>query len=407
MKILLASDHYPPAIGGAQVQTQALARAISAAGHEVAVATVWQPGLPAHEIDQDIDISRLRQMRSFGGHATERLHQPPFPDPVTVVELRRLIRRFNPQILHTAGWFSYSAALALGRRPTPLVVSARDYGYSCAATTLLRDDRVCEGPGLVKCLNCAAGYYGRPKGWMAATSVLAGRSLLRNRVDALHSVSQYVDQVMVRDFIGDASPKREVIPSFLPDRRPGLPAEPDARLPEKPYMLFVGALRHVKGVETLLAAYARLSPRPPLVLIGTKESDTPPIPEGVVLLQDVPHQSVLAAWDRSLFGIMPSLWPEPFGSVVHEAMSRGKPVIGTKPGGHADIITEGVNGLLVPAGDVEGLAAAMAKLASDEEYRERLGRAAREQATAFGQAAVVPRFLRLYDELLTEAGTST
>ncbi len=64
----------------------------------------------------------------------------------------------------------------------------------------------------------------------------------------------------------------------------------------------------------------------------------------------------MAAWDRAMFGVMPSLWPEPFGATVAEGMNRGKPVIGTTLGGHVDMIGEDA-GLLVPQGDVGALAA--------------------------------------------------
>ena len=63
-----------------------------------------------------------------------------------------------------------------------------------------------------------------------------------------------------------------------------------------------------------------------------------------------------------MFGVAPSLWPEPFGSVVHEGMSRGRALIGTTPGGHADMIEHGVTGLLVPAGDAAALREAMRSL---------------------------------------------
>ncbi len=111
------------------------------------------------------------------------------------------------------------------------------------------------------------------------------------------------------------------------------------RLPEEPFILFVGAFRKVKGLETLFEAYERLSSPPPLVLLGTFERDSPAqLPPQALVLADVPHDVVMAAWDRAMFGVMPSLWPEPLGSTVVEGMMRGRPVIGTssrRPHRHA------------------------------------------------------------------------
>jgi glycosyltransferase involved in cell wall biosynthesis len=52
----------------------------------------------------------------------------------------------------------------------------------------------------------------------------------------------------------------------------------------------------------------------------------------------------------------PSLWPEPLGLVALEAMVRGVPVIASAVGGFAEIIEDGVSGILVPNGDVAALA---------------------------------------------------
>jgi glycosyltransferase involved in cell wall biosynthesis len=178
--------------------------------------------------------------------------------------------------------------------------------------------------------------------------------------------------------------------------------QPDcAQLPADRFILYVGAMRRFKGVYQLLDAYARLESPPPLVLIGTLENDSPQeYPPGVIVLQNFPHGAVMAAWDHSLFGVTPSLGAEPLGSVVYEGMSRGKAVIGTTPGGHADMITDGETGLLVPAGDVEALTAAMQRLLAYPEWREQLGGAARERARAFTASVVVPQFEYFYQRVI-------
>jgi glycosyltransferase involved in cell wall biosynthesis len=123
----------------------------------------------------------------------------------------------------------------------------------------------------------------------------------------------------------------------------------------------------------------------------------------VHVLTERPHRAVMAAWERALFGVIPSLWPEPLGSVVYEGMSRGKALIGTKPGGHTDMIVHEQTGLLVPQGDASALAAAMARLAGDGELRERLGQAAQVRAQQFTASVNVPRFEQLYQALIDGA----
>ena len=173
-----------------------------------------------------------------------------------------------------------------------------------------------------------------------------------------------------------------------------------AKLPAEPFILYVGAFRKVKGLETLFSAYNQLDSPPPLVLMGTFERDSPPdFPQDAVVLTDVPHQVVMAAWDRAMFGVMPSLWPEPLGATVAEGMSRGKPVIGTKPGGHTDMLTA-ETGILVPQGDADALTAAMKRLIDNPGLRESMGKAAAERAQSFAAPAVLPRFEQAYEDVL-------
>jgi glycosyltransferase involved in cell wall biosynthesis len=423
LRILLVSDHYPPFIGGAHRQTKLLAHELHQRGHEVNVVTVWSGGLPEEENDEGVNVFRLKQIRTWLPglvHDQNQRHQPPFPDPITVVGLRRLIRRFKPDVVHAYGWFSYTCALALLGTHIPLLISARDYGYSCSTRTLVyRGEQTCDGPVLQKCLGCAADLYGAPKGWLAALGVLMGRSLLKHKVRGVHSISAYVQGIMRRDFWGDDAQDQKtsmnavaetIIPSFREDdidQNYSADAQSQSfldNLPAGEFILYVGALRRVKGVSQLLEAYARLVSPPPLVMIGTFEFDSPrEFPPGVVVLENVPHRAVMAAWERSLFGVIPSLWPEPLGSVVYEGMSRGKAVIGTTPGGHTDMIVPNETGLLVPSGDIDALTLAMTSLINQPELRERLGAAARERSRLFTASVAVPQFERFYRRVIGQS----
>jgi glycosyltransferase involved in cell wall biosynthesis len=78
-----------------------------------------------------------------------------------------------------------------------------------------------------------------------------------------------------------------------------------------------------------------------------------------------------------------SVIPEPFGQVVVEGMAAGLAVIASDAGGPSEVITDEVNGILVPLGDSEALAAQLSRLAGDASLRTRLGAVARERARDF------------------------
>jgi glycosyltransferase involved in cell wall biosynthesis len=197
----------------------------------------------------------------------------------------------------------------------------------------------------------------------------------------------------------------EVIPNFMASNEiepvdDGILAE----LPDQPFIFFVGHLRPYKGVNVLLDAYGRLEDPPPLVLVGTLASDSPEsFPDGVKVFTFVPHGTVMAMWERALFGVSPSIAPEALPSVVLEAMSKGKAMIGSRNGGYSDLIEEGETGLLSEPGDAEQLAAKMALLIDDHELRERLGEAAVERAGLFSAERIVPKIEDLYRETVASA----
>src|SRR6185295_14308866 len=126
MRILLATDHFPPFIGGAHRQARLIAEAMGERGHQVAVATPWHGGLPRLEEHEEYRVHRVRQMRTVIPALVrdqDQRHQPPFPDPVTIYDLRKLLAGFEPDLIHAYGWLAFSLAVAMGRRRTPMMVS--------------------------------------------------------------------------------------------------------------------------------------------------------------------------------------------------------------------------------------------------------------------------------------------
>lgn len=96
-----------------------------------------------------------------------------------------------------------------------------------------------------------------------------------------------------------------------------------------------------------------------------------------------------------------SIRAEPFPLSILEAMALGKAVIASGVGGVLESVEGGVSGLLVPPGDPDALAGAIARLLEDEPLRRRLGSAARRRVVEeFSADAAVRRVETLYEELL-------
>jgi glycosyltransferase involved in cell wall biosynthesis len=95
-------------------------------------------------------------------------------------------------------------------------------------------------------------------------------------------------------------------------------------------------------------------------------------------------------------GVVPSLWPEPFGLVGIEALALGRPVIASVTGGIPDWLHEDV-GIGVPPGDARALARALAELLDDTPRRQAMGTAGRALVSSrFSPASHVETLLDSY-----------
>jgi glycosyltransferase involved in cell wall biosynthesis len=404
MRILLLSQFYPPVIGGEERHVRNLGAALVQRGHHVSVGTLIHPGSPETELDGAVRVHRLRgTLQRLSGLYTdsERRHAPPFPDPELVLALRRLVAQERPDIVHAHNWIYASFLPIKALSGARLVVTLHDYGLVCAKKNFMHQGaHLCSGPALVKCLPCAAWHYGAVKAtattlgnWMSS---FAARGVVDRFIPVSHAVARLTG-------LTRGGAPYEVIPNFVPDDVEALgPENPCLReLPEDGFMLFVGDMMRLKGIDVLLKAYASLKQKPPLVLIGRRLADTPTeFPPNVHVFSMWPHSAIMHAWRRSLFGVLPSVGPEACATVIMEAMASGKAVVASDIGGMPDLVEHGETGLLVPPGDAPALAHAMQALLQDRVLLARMETTSLARVGRLKAGAVVPRIEQVYRDVL-------
>jgi len=173
-----------------------------------------------------------------------------------------------------------------------------------------------------------------------------------------------------------------------------MPLAERSAVKERYSLLFTGRLRLEKGVFVILKALdlllhqAQVTFSIHLNIFGS--GDKVYIDELQTFLRErnleevvtfhgwIPQQELFAFYDSSDIMLVPSLWQEPFGLVVAEAMARGLPVIASDIGGPAEILTHEVDGILVAPGDERALAEVMKQLLLNPQKRRQLGQAARK-----------------------------
>lgn len=190
-------------------------------------------------------------------------------------------------------------------------------------------------------------------------------------------------------------------------------------------LLFVGRLEHRKGAHVLLEILPDLLERHPNWRCDLVGNDQVPDGLGSTLKERFLRRHAMAPWlSRVQFHgmvsddqlqmcyescdvfVAPSLF-ESFGLVYLEAMQYAKPVVGCRVAGIPEIVSDGVDGLLVPPGDAKALADALHRLMSDAALRQRLGRAGQSKVlNEFTHLAMAQRFLARYYEVIERRGVA-
>jgi glycosyltransferase involved in cell wall biosynthesis len=173
------------------------------------------------------------------------------------------------------------------------------------------------------------------------------------------------------------------------------PAEnPECQAPYQ--VLFVGRMEGEKGLAVLFSAWRASGLRAPaaaLVLVGGGRFRAPSSATGAVPAGQRRPPEVRNFYAGSAVVVVPSVptrdFLEPWGLVVNEAFHQGRPVIATDAVGAVagGLVRHERNGLVVPAGDADALAAALRRLHDDPELRDRLGAAARADVRPYTQQA--------------------
>jgi glycosyltransferase involved in cell wall biosynthesis len=157
---------------------------------------------------------------------------------------------------------------------------------------------------------------------------------------------------------------------------------------EPPELLFAGRMVEEKGIRELAVAAEGLN----LVVAG----DGPlrhVLPQARGL---VPHTELEQLYRRAAIVVMPS-HSEGQGVVAIEAMAHGRPVVGSRVGGLAELIVDGETGILVPPRDATALRAALLRLLEDRELRARMGAAGRQRISELcSWDHVAPKVLATY-----------
>lgn len=413
MKIILATDAFPPQAGGSGWSTYELGRGLKARGHEVHVlkVTAGKGGREQHTSYEDIPVldfpvyaPNIPGIRNY--FKNERLY------PKVAAKLDALIRDTRADIVHGQHVLSAPPAVQAARKAgIPSVVTVRDYWPVCYRSDLLHTPStlaLCPG-----CSRAAGLQHGPPRIGVTGYGLLLAKKYLREnlarKVNALASADAViaVSSVIGRD-LRERAPelartRLEVIPN--PVNIEALRGRVAPKPLAEPYALYVGKLAVNKGTDHLVDVVRSAELDWPLMVLGEGPDRAAIEKEAARAGANVRFlgwrdQVEVATWiAHAGILIFPSRGPESLSRVLIEASALGVPIAAMNTGGTADIVEDEVTGLL--SDDAAGLAEDVRRIRFGEVLRQRLGAAAAQRAAGkFDAPAVVGRVETLYRELL-------
>jgi|GEM_PF-37685 len=334
------------------------------------------------------DMDETSRREKVKTHSIEmRRNIAPLHDLISLWKLYRYFRKERPQIVHSitpkAGLLSMVAARAAGvpvrmHTFTGLIFPSRT---GLIQKLLITMDR----------LLCRAATHVYPEGNGVRND------LIRYKITAKPL------KVLANGNINGIDPER-----FSPDRisekqKQALKQQLGIR-PDDFVFVFVGRLTTEKGVNELVEAFGRLTCAcVKLLLVGPQEPGSAPLHPGTLQKMEAGPDIISTGFQSDVFSclalsdvlVLPS-YREGFPNGVMQAGAMGLPCIVTDINGSNEIITDGKNGIIIPAKNTAALQKAMETLVTDREYYRRLAQNARPMIVSRYQQQLV------WNALLTE-----
>lgn len=367
MKIALVSAYDISVPGGVNAHVTHLAEGFRARGHTVRVIA---PGPHDFHMPGTITLGRAFPFPSGGSLARVTI------SPWLVFHVKRLLAREHFDVVHV-------------HEPLISMLTLLFLRYSKALTV-----------GTFH----AAREGGRSRGYALAYPLLRPWT---KHLDGRIAVSKAAARLASHYFPG----RYEIIPNGVDVTRFATPAPRPAALDGgQPYILFVGRLEERKGLPTLLEAFVLLKRSHPdvrLVIVGDGSRRTgyeqwvrDRALSGVRFTGRASASDLVGYYQHAAAYCAPNTGNESFGIVLLEAMAAGCPVVATDIEGFASVITDGDDGLLVPARNPASMADGLARVLETPTLAQQLAIGGRVRVVRYDWPAVTERVLDYYHRLL-------
>ncbi len=322
----------------------------------------------------------------------------------TYFEIRDLLKNDRPDVVHVHSvypMFSPSILTACRQLNVPVVMTVHSHNLTCPTWFHLYKGRICDdcvGGHEYRCItkNCRNNIF-ESVAYALRSSVARAFKLFHNNVNVLIVLTPFGKERLLQAGYHDdqiaiiPNPTSVAVEETSEDRCAG------------EYVAFSGRISPEKGVDILLATASRL----PEVLFKVA-GDGPALPAlkakapaNVEFLGRLGFDDLITFYRMSRALVTPSVWFEPFGMVVVDAMALGVPVIASRIGGLPYLVDDGITGALFEPGSPEDLARQIRRLWEDPQLCEQMGKAGRQKVTQqYSQNAYYYNLMAVYQKAI-------
>ncbi len=386
MKIILVNTRHFYG-GGDSTYTFNLAELLSSRGHEIAFFAM-QDNRNLPDPNSDLFVSYI-DFRELNQHKTLSNGVKVLFRTIYSTEARRkfatLLDRFSPDIIHLQNFHRHitpSILFEAKQRGLPVVWTLHDYGMVCPNSHFLidRTNQICEA--------CHGGHFYQAafkrckKDSLLASSMAAFEAYcnrwmhVSEKIEAFLAPSGFLKSKLLENGLDENQVHH--LPLFLP-RKNFWDGEGDHG-----YLLFLGRLEAIKGINILIEATHRAKDVPVKIAGSVDESLASRLPD--ILPENARYvglkhgQELIDLTHNALAIVLPSICYENQPFSILEAFASGKPVIGSNLGGITELVAHRERGLLVKPGDPVALADALRWVKTNKTATKEMGRHARQYA---------------------------
>lgn len=373
MKILYVND-YKNQIGGAEKYMYSLKDALEKKGHIVKI------------------FSAKDTIESTKKHISliKRIFNISY-----LSKFNKEVLSFKPDIIHLHGIFNeISPSILLATHDIPVIMTVHNNQLVNAVTNLsARTGGKCNTiicPGCTNCVGITGMIY-------ESIKRIIHRKLLK-KVRLYITPSKYMQDLIEK---ADYSPVKRIPNGFMIMKR--------SPIINWNRLLYVGRLTKEKGVDYLILSMTEVLRSNPTTILdivgnGNERDALKKLVKGLHLEDtirfhmDISHNNVQKFYEDTTLVIVPSVYNDNFPTVCIEALSVGRPIVGTNVGGIPELVANDITGITIPAKDTHALANAINTVLSDKGKIQEYHINSLSKSKEYSLDNHIPKILNIYEK---------